>query len=174
MKRILIAVVGLSLLSSVALGQGNSDALAKLTKALHEKIGKEKPNWTHRSITPIEGSKNVIVEQWESGDLTIKVAVTEYGVSSDAAFAMKEFRKQLKTEENAAAINGKPALRLIKEELPELGDEGFAWDIRGSEAAAFRKGHFLVVISLGRPLYRTDVWSSKEFAKYVSDVIPAP
>ncbi len=174
MRIISITFVGFLLLSSVALGQDKSDKLAKLTKTLHEKIEKEKPGWIHRSITPMEGSKNVIIEQWESGDVTIKVAVTEYDAEGDAVFALKEFKTQLKTEENASAMNGKTDVRLIKDDLPELGDEGFSWDIRGAEAAAFRKGSFLVFVSIAQPLDRTDIWLSKEFAKYVSDVIPAP
>ena len=173
MKRISLAFVGLLILSSVALGQSNSDNLAKLTKTLDEKIEKEKPGWIHHSITPIEGSRNIIIEQWQSGDVTIKVAVVEYGVPGDAVVALKEFKTQLKIEENASAVNRKTAVRLIKEDLPELGDEGFAWDIRGSEAAAFRKGSYLVFVSIAQPLYRTDVSLSREFARYVADVIPA-
>src|ERR1043165_5762062 len=126
MKKISISFFGLLLVSSVVLGQSDNDRLARLTKTLQEKIEKEKPGWTHHSLTPIEGSKNVIVEQWGSGDLTINVAVTEYDVPIDAVFALREFKTQLKTEENASLTNRKTALHLVKEDLPELGDEGFA------------------------------------------------
>ncbi len=145
-----------------------------MSDKLVKKIGKEKPEWIHRSITPIEGSKNVIIEQWESGGVTVKVAVTEYDAQRDAVLALKEFKTQLKTEEDASALNGKPDVHLIKDDLPELGDEGFAWDIRGSEAAVFRKGNFMVFVSIAQPPDRTDVKVSKEFAKYVADVLPAP
>lgn len=28
------------------------------------------PDWTNRSIEPIEGSKNVVIEHWETGNAT--------------------------------------------------------------------------------------------------------
>ena len=176
MKIISIAFVGFLLLSSVALGQDKSDRLAKLTKTLHEKIEKEKPGWVHRSVTPMDGSKNVIIEQWQSENVIIKVAVTEYDTQDDAVFALKKFKTQLKIEEQASTMNRKTEVRLIKDDLPGLGDEGFgfSWDIRGAESAAFRKGNLLVFVSIAQPFDRTDVWSSKEFAKYVADVIPTP
>ena len=82
------------------------------------------PGWTHRSVTPIEGSKNVIVDQWEAGNVIVRVAVNEYDTEESAAAALKDFRKRLKSEQDVTAARRKTNFRIIKDDLPDLGDGG--------------------------------------------------
>src|SRR2546430_7965568 len=104
--------------------QTDSDELANIGKSLKETISKEMPGWTHRSIEPIQGSQLVIIQQWELGDIVVKIAITKYRKLEQAETAFKESKSQLRTEEDAAKNRGR-GLRLIKEELLTLGDEGY-------------------------------------------------
>lgn len=171
MKRIGAVVVFFLVLCASAQAQADSDEFSKIRKSLKEKIDKEMPGWTHRSIQPIEGSHGVIIQHWELGDIVVKIAVTEYPKEEQAARAFREFKSHLRIEEQATTKNRGREFHLIKEELSTLGDEGFAVDIRGSEAVAFRKGKFLVNISVPRPENNKDVFFSRKFAEHVAKVL---
>ncbi len=172
MKKIAVNLF-LLLLCVTAQAQVSSEQLAQTSKILQEKIGKEMPGWIHHSIEPMEGSKNVIIEQWELRGVIVKVAVAKYDTQAQATQALKDFKSQLKIQEQSIVANGNKEFHLLKEDLPTLGNGGLTWDIRGSEAAAFRKGDFLVHISVARPENNNDIKLSKEFAKHVIDVLPA-
>lgn len=173
MKRIVAPVFITMLLCGFVHAQVDSEQLAKLPKILNEKIAKEMPGWTHRSVEPIEGSKNVIIEFWESNYVTVKVAISQYETKADADLALKEFRSHIEKEEQATTARRKVRVRLIKDELTELGDGGFIWDIRGSDAAVFRKQNFLVCVSVVQPAEYNDEVLSKQFAQRVAAVLTA-
>jgi hypothetical protein len=171
MKKISIAMFGLILFVTSSQAQANSEKLTKLTKLLEDKIEGTMPGWTHRSVKPIEGSTNVIVELWESGNVNVKVAVLEYPSDKDAGAGLYDFKRQLEVEELGAAQRNRN-LHLIKGDF-ELGDEGFIWDIMGSDAVAFRRNSFLVFVSTVGPREYKDVFLSKQFAYYVAAVLAA-
>ena len=171
MKKLSIGVFALLLLLGPAHAQTHSEKLAKLKEILKDKIGRDMPGWTHRSVTPIEGSKGVIVDQWEAGNVIVRVAVNEYDTEESAAAALKDFRKRLKSEQDATASRGKPNFRLIKDDLPDLGDGGFLWDVRGSDAVAFRKKNFLAFVSVVGPWDYKDTVLSRLFAQHVADAL---
>lgn len=170
MKIIMVAVFVVVLQCGLVQAQVNSEQMAKLPKQLAEKIVKEMPGWTHRSVEPIEGSKNVIIEFWELNYVTIKVAISEYETKTEADLALQEFRSHIEKEEQATAARRHAKVRLIKEDLPELGDGGFIWDIRGSDATAFRKQNFLVSVSVVEPEH-DDKALSRQFANHVAAVL---
>src|SRR6266851_826936 len=165
MKKITTTLFLLSLLCVTTYAQAGQDQLATVSRSFKERMDREMPGWTHRSIEPIEGSKNVIIDQWELGDITLKLAVTQYDSEAASVQALRDFRSQLQTEEAATIAKGNKKFHLIKENLPNLGDGGLAWDVRGSEAVSFRRGKFLVFISLASPEHTNDVYFSKEFAR---------
>jgi hypothetical protein len=104
--------------------------------------------WTYRSIEPIQGSRNVIIQQWQLNDIIVSIAVTRDDSEEKAQDAFRNFKDHFKVEEIARTKNqGKP-YRLIKEDSNEWGDEGFVHDELGSEAVAFRKGSFIVNVSV--------------------------
>ncbi|HMG76140.1 MAG TPA: hypothetical protein VK582_21745 [Pyrinomonadaceae bacterium] len=123
MKTIGIGLVFLLVLFATAQAQTDSDEFVRIRKSLKDKITKEMPGWTHRSIEPIEGSQGVIIQQWESGNIVVKIALTRYTNQAGAAHALKEFKSQLRIEERATTKNRKKEFHLIKEDLPNLGDE---------------------------------------------------
>jgi hypothetical protein len=124
-------------------------------------------------VTPIAGSKNVIVDQWETGNVIVKVAVNEYQTEESAVAALKDFRKQLKSEQDATAARRKTNFRLIKDDLPDLGDGGFVWDFRGSDAVAFRKKNYLASVSVFGPWEYKDTVLGKLFAQHVAEALTA-
>jgi hypothetical protein len=124
-------------------------------------------------VTPIEGSKNVIVDQWEAANVIVKVAVNEYDTEESAVAAFDDFRKQLKSEQDATAARRKTPFRIIKDDLPDLGDGGFTWDIRGCDAAVFRKKNFLASVSVVGPRDYNDIVLSKLFAQRVAEALTA-
>lgn len=171
MKRNAILSLVLLLAScGVAQAQTDSDESEKMKKSLKEKISKEMTGWTHRAIQPIEGSQGVIIQHWELGDIVVKIAVARWSSEEEAKRAFKEFKSHLRIEEDAARSRGK-ALRLLKEELSAVGDEGYVSDVRGSEAVAFRKGNFMVDVSVPRPYDNKDVFFSRKFAKLVAKAL---
>jgi hypothetical protein len=87
MKRISIGFVALLLFLGSAQAQRHSERLDRLSKILGDKIVAAMPGWSHRSIEPIEGSKSVIVEQWEAGNVIVRVAVIEYDTEESAVAA---------------------------------------------------------------------------------------
>jgi hypothetical protein len=176
MKKIGVLVVLSLVLFVTAQAQSDQeradlDELANIGKSLKEKINKEMPGWTHRSIEPIQGSQRVIIQQWELGDIVVKIAVTKYRELEQAKSTFKDFRTLLNTQEQASARNQHKQLHLIKEELSTLGDEGLVADVRGSEAVAFRKGQFLVDVSVPRPETNKDGFFSRKFAEHVAKVL---
>lgn len=171
MKKLSIGVFVTLLLTGAVQAQRNSEKLDKLKQILTERIAVNMPGWTHRSVTPIEGSKNVIVDQWEAGNVNVKVAVNEYDTEESAVAALQDFRKQLKCEQDVGVARGKTNFRLIKGDLPDLGNGGFVWDFRGSDAVAFRKKNFLASVSVFGPWEYKDTVLSKLFAQRVAEAL---
>ncbi|HBB95806.1 MAG TPA: hypothetical protein DC054_10480 [Blastocatellia bacterium] len=165
--RTLMIGIALVVLLGNAQAQSDPDELAKLKDSVKETVGKEMQGWTYRSIEPIQGSKGVIIQQWQLNDIIVSVAVTRYEKDSQAENAFREFKAHLRVEENARTNNhGKP-FHLIKEDSKAWGDEGFVWDVIGSEAVAFRKGRFIVNVSVPQPQSNKDVFFSRKFAEHV-------
>jgi hypothetical protein len=171
MKKLSIGVFVVLLLTGAVQAQRNSEKLDNLKHILTERIALNMPGWTHQSVTPIEGSKNVIVDQWETGNVIVRVAVNEYETEESTAAALKDFRKRLKSEQDATAARRKTNFRLIKDDLPDLGDGGFIWDIRGSDAAVFKKKNFLAFVSVIGPREYRDTVLSRLFAQRVAEAL---
>ena len=146
------------------------DELANIGKSIKEKISKEMPGWTHRSIQPIEGSQGVIIQLWQTGDIAVNIAITKYLIPQKAEGAFNEFKSMFRVQEQAARSRGK-SLRLVREDLSTVGDEGFVLDDLGSEAVTFRKGRFIVNVSIQHPESRRDVFFSRKFAQHVATAL---
>ncbi len=170
MKRIAVGVFLFFSLCAVAQAQAVSSQLMAISDELKDKITKEMPGWAYRSIEPIQGSKNVILQQWELGNMAVRISVTQYESESRATEFFNDGKYHLTLEEKAAASRGRE-LHLIKGDLPGVGTEAFTWDIRGSEAVAFRNGSFLVFVSLVRPEPNNDAHFSRVFAAHAASVL---
>lgn len=160
-----VVLVLLTITFSTVRGQSNDDQLAKIEKSLKEELDKELPDWKCRTVAPIQGSSHVIIYHCELRDILVKIAVTEYQNAQRAEALFKETRDEQKRQGQIAGKN------LVKEDLSNLGDEGYVWDIIGSEAIIFRKGKFLASISVPRPNENKDVFFSRMFAPHVAKVL---
>lgn len=170
MRPLMICVAVIVLLGAVQ-AQSDSDDLAPVKESLKQKVSKKMEGWTYRSVEPIQGSRGVIIQQWRLNDIIVSVAVIRYEKEAQAESAFKYAKAQLRIEEQATSKSRSKPIRLIKEDLMALGDEGFVSDIRGSEAVAFRKGKFIVNVSVPEPQNNKDVFFSRKFAQHVAKVL---
>lgn len=160
MKKVGAAIL-LSLLLCLTLqAQALDEKYAKLSKALEDEISREMIGWSCKAFSP---SKGVLIQHWSSGDIGVKVALVEYLSPARAAEVFRESKSHLKIEEEAATRNRGREIRLIKDSL-NLGDEGFVRDNIGSDAVEFRKGSFLISVSIFSPNNSKDVYFSRKFA----------
>jgi len=169
--RYLITSIALLIGLSAVPAQSNDDELALIKESVRDKVSKQMKDWTYRSVQPIQGSKDVIIQQWQLNDMIVKVAITRRQTEADAQQRFKEFKDSLKKEEEATSKSrGKP-IHLIKEDSFPGVDEGFVRNVRGSEAVHFRKGKFVVDISMPSPATNKDVFFSRQFAHHVLKAI---
>jgi hypothetical protein len=166
MKALMVGIAMLVAFATVD-AQSESEELAKIKDSVKHEVSKEMKGWTYRSVQPTQGSSGVIIQQWYLNDIIVKVAITRYEKQADAEYAFQRFKAQLKLEEQATSKNRGRQIHLIKEDSLQVGDQGFVWDIRGSEAVAFRKGKFIVNVSVPSPQQNKDVFFSKKFAQHV-------
>ncbi len=153
-----------------ARGQTKNGRWAKVEASLKEQISKEMPEWTCRFFEPVpEG--DVIIYHCELGDILLEIAVIEYQNDERAEALFKETKAELKRQEEIATKNQGKEVKLVKEDLSNLGDEGYVFVVRGSEAVAFRKARFLVNISVPRPDDNKDVFFSRKFAQHAANAL---
>jgi hypothetical protein len=169
--KLLLAGFALLMLFSPGHAQSGSNELTQLGESVKQEISKNMHGWAYRSVQPIQGSDGVILQQWQLNDIIVRVAITSYGDATKAQLAFKQGEDRLKVEEEATRKNRGKAVRLIKEKLPSLGDDGFVWDIRGSEAVAFRKGKFIVEVNVPSPADNKDVFFSRKVAHDVAKAL---
>jgi len=174
MRIILTTMIVMLAHVTIATAQTGADALNNARTKLVQRVDSEMPGWRHRVVEPVYPSKNVIIDQWELGDIAIKVAITQYDSVESAVAAFQDFEAHLRVEESAAAKRGKKDFHLIKEDVPFLGDKAFVWGVRRSDAVCFRKGKFLAVVSVARPEDSTGPFFAKTFARKAADVLDLP
>lgn len=166
-------MIGVALL--IALGtvqaQSESEELVKINLSVKQEVSKQMQGWTYKSVQPTQGSSGVIIQRWQLNDIIVTVAITRYEKKDDAETAFQRFKSHLKIEEQATSRNRGRQVRLIKEDSLQMGDEGFVWDVRGSEALAFRKGKYVVNVSVPSPAKNKDVFFSRKFAEHVMKAI---
>ena len=137
-------------LSPAYAAQDYSRRLDSVLESLKKQLAEKKPEFTHRSIEPIKGSRNVSVNNWESADCGVRVSIIAYGSREEAATAMRQ------------------SLAFGIKKLPDLGDGGYSWGMGGSNIG-FRKDDLTIWISGPEKAA-----VSKEFAELVACAIPAP
>lgn len=130
--------------------QDYSRRLDSVLESIKKHLAEKKPKFTHRSIEPIKGSRNVSVNNWESADRGLRVSIIAYGSAEEAAAAMRQ-----------SVPFG------IKDKLPLLGDGGYSWGMGGTNIG-FRKDDLTIWISGPE-----EAALSKEFAEIIAAAIPA-
>jgi hypothetical protein len=176
MKRVILsnvaAVVLLGLTPVLGAQEGLPPQLVAAREAVARELGEQAPGWLRRPVPPMEGSSNTVVDQWELGDFVVKVTITAHDSREEAADSVKKGKHHLEVEEAAARARGRSDFRLIKEELTDVAEGGYAWqDAYGATAVAFRESNLTVYVSVVRPELNKDDRLSKEFAKHVAKAL---
>lgn len=150
--------------------QSNQDELARVKESVKQEVSRHMKGWTYKSVEPIQGSQNVIIQQWQQSDIIIKVAISRLEAQADAEDAFKQAKSRLRREEEATSKNRGRSVHLIKEDL-SVGDEGFVRDKTGSEAVTFRKGRYVINVSVPSPINNKDVFFSRKVAHDVAKAL---
>ena len=149
-------VVGWLLLfvSAASAAQDYTARLDVVLEKIKTHLSEQKPEYKHRSIEPIQGSRNVSVNNWESDGQIVRVSIIAYGSANEAAQSMLRFSD----------------IRTL-ERFPDLGDGGYSWGMGGSDVC-FRKGDLTVWISISTSNLEQAVKTVQEFAKQIAGAIP--
>ena len=75
MKKIIFLFALTIGISGIVRAQNESDEFTKIRQSIRENVSKEMIGWTSHAVEPIEGSRDVLIEQWELGDIIVKIAV---------------------------------------------------------------------------------------------------
>jgi hypothetical protein len=146
--------------------------LAAARSSVEREIQDKMPGWMRTPVTPMSGSADTVIDQWELGDFVVKVVIEMRASQQTAAEGFDKGKKHLKVEEDARRSRGRSDFRLIKEKLTDVGQDGYIWeDAYESEAAAFREKNLIVYVSVVRPTHNKDKTLSKEFARHVGKAL---
>jgi hypothetical protein len=86
--------------------------------------------WQHKRGTPIQGSKDVIVEFWTFPNRVVKISIMETKSVEDAHETLMKFAQE---EADARELKG-------------FGDDAYSWGDEGSNIV-FRRGKYMVYVT---------------------------
>jgi hypothetical protein len=86
----------------VSAPQDYTTRLDSLLEKVKSDLAEKKPEWRHRSIEPIQGSRNVSVNNWEADGQIVRVSICALG-SSESAEAMRSFSSETRTLDSLEA-----------------------------------------------------------------------
>jgi hypothetical protein len=173
-KRILLRIIFGSILWAPTLAQQESDLDQVNNKIVHH-VATQMPGWQYRRGTPIQGSRDVIVEVWTFPNRIVKLSMMQRKSAEDARKKLMKFAQE---EGDARELKG-------------FGDEAYSWGDEGSNVM-FRKGKYTFYIATianverdvdAQALTREQkrerrksemIRLSKELAKHVATAIDAP
>jgi hypothetical protein len=132
-----------------------SDRLEKVLTSVKSYLAQQKPDWKHRAIEPIQGSRNVLVNNWELDDQAgVRVSFMAFGEKA--------------AEARAASLSKiRPEKR-----LPELGDGGYSFGYMDA-SICFWKEDIEVCVSSATAKPEDAKKTTDEFVKLILAAIPA-
>jgi len=110
--------------------QNLSPEIIKAGKRIDQAFDQNLEGWTRKSITPIQGSSNVIVENWNSYDRGVRVSIGLLPADSKADDWLADF---LRHDTHAKKVEG-------------IGDVAVSWGYSDS-VITFQHGRFGVSVS---------------------------
>ena len=155
-KSKLFFAVGLVLIlvTSVPATQDYTPRLDTVLAQIKTHLAEQKPEWNHRSIEPMKGSRNVSVNNWELDDQVVRVSIIAYGSAEQAAETMRRFSSETRTLDR----------------LPDLGDGGYSWGTGGSNIC-FRKDDVTIWISTTTTNLKEAIKTCQEFARLIDAAV---
>ena len=141
--------------SATSAAQDYTARLDIVLEKIKSHLSEKKPDYKHRSIEPMQGSKNVSVNNWESDGQILRVSIIAYGSANEAAESMRRFSSNIRTFDR----------------FPDLADGGYSWGMGGSNVC-FRKGDLTIWISTNPDNLEQAVKTVQEFAKLIAAAVP--
>lgn len=117
-------------------------------------LAQKKPDWKHEAVEPIQGSRNVSVNNWAFEGRIVRVSIMGYRSDDEAIAAMRRFAAEERTLDR----------------LPDLCDGGYSWGMSGSNIA-FRTGDVTIWVSNSVTNLRQGVALTKEFATLIAEAL---
>jgi hypothetical protein len=174
MKRLIGICIVAALISSIislVAGQNISSQLTDVADKIERSISEKMSGWEHRRGEPIVKSENVLLSYWYFQRRVVKISVVPHKSASEARDALQRFARDGRS----------------KEQLGDLGEEGYSWGADGSEVA-FRKGNLTIYVSTnveidgpetamlsreerGKRKSSEEKKLNREFAKLVADAL---
>lgn len=166
MKRLLTGHVVLLILSMGSTIHSSPQSFTDLN-ALGERIvttvQAQKSDWKYEAVSPIEGSADVILQQWTSDSRSVRIAIVSHGSRTAASKAL-----------GALKTNGEG-----RDDLEGLGERSVSW---GKNTVSFKTLDFTVDVSAVDTREILDVTESskhvgderklcREFARLVANAI---
>ena len=149
--------------------------IEKVAGKLEQVLKVKMQGWKHNRGEPFVKNENVLLDYWYSSNRVVKISVIPHNSAAEAREALQRFVRYDRE----------------KEELKDLGDEGYAFGINASNVA-FRRGRFTVYVSTianvdddedarrltaaqreARQRSEEKKWS-REFVKHVATAIDLP
>lgn len=126
-----------------------SDIVDKLMRSVEEQM----PGWTHDSVAPIEGSRDVVIERWILGEKAVSVTIIRHSSHEEAVKKIKEFAANMKANKN----------------IPDAGEEQYTLGTHRS--IIFRKHNFTVNINVKGTDLEDEKQLSKRIARLAADAL---
>jgi hypothetical protein len=102
----------------------------RFAEAIERLVQEKHPEWTLKRIEPVYKGEDVIIDQWSSVRVYVRISIVPHSSAAEASDALQKLARDMKAEEGTVG----------------LGEEGYSWGMAGSETA-FRKGRFTVYVS---------------------------
>jgi hypothetical protein len=135
-KLILVAVVFFTVFLISAAAHQQTD-LDQVGDKLSRYIAVQMPGWQHKRGTPIQGSKDVVVETWTFPNRVVKISMMRSQSVEDARERLMKFAQE---ETDARELKG-------------FGDQAYSWGNEGSNII-FRKGKYTLYVTTIADVYR--------------------
>lgn len=128
-RQILLGLLLLAALGVPVIAQTDAE-LESVDEKLIRHLETKMPGWQHRRVNPIEGSKKVIINHWQTSTRVVTISIVRYDSAVKAQETMQPFIKYMRQ----------------KEELKGFGADAYAWGY-GLSNIMFRRGRFVISLS---------------------------
>jgi hypothetical protein len=154
-KRILplLTLTALVCLSSITRAQHKSPALSDVEDRFVNAVEQQLPGWSHKTVKPIQGSGDVVINQWTSGEKAVSVTLIRHSSQEEAVKKIHQFTEDIKASKVAS----------------ESGDEQYVVGAQGS--IVLRKHQFTINIDVQTNDPDDEKHLIKQFARLVADAI---
>jgi len=150
-QKLILVLLIMSIQPTLAAQADTTNLDAALTK-VRNYLSQKRPDWKHEAVEPIQGSRNVSVNNWVFADRILRVSIMGYRSNDEAIAAMRHFAAEEKTLDR----------------LPDLCDGGYSWG-RGGSNIACRKGDVTIWVSNSVTNLRQSVALTQEFATLIAE-----